>query len=104
MSNQTIIKVEGLSKHYLLNKNPMQKNDTLYGNFINGLKNIKQLTQKKQTEDFWALKDVSFEIEKGDRVGIIGRNGAGKSTLLKILSRITPPTKGRIEYSGRMAS
>jgi lipopolysaccharide transport system ATP-binding protein len=104
MSNQTIIKVEGLSKHYLLNKNPMQKSDTLYGNFINGLKNIKQLTQKKQTEDFWALKDVSFEIEQGDRVGIIGRNGAGKSTLLKILSRITPPTKGRIEYSGRMAS
>jgi lipopolysaccharide transport system ATP-binding protein len=104
MSNQTIIKVEGLSKHYLLNKNPMQKSDTLYGNFINGLKNIKKLTQKKQTEDFWALKDVSFEIEQGDRVGIIGRNGAGKSTLLKILSRITPPTKGRIEYSGRMAS
>jgi lipopolysaccharide transport system ATP-binding protein len=104
MSNQTIIKVEGLSKHYLLNKNPMLKSDTLYGNFINGLKNIKQLTQKKQTEDFWALKDISFEIKQGDRVGIIGRNGAGKSTLLKILSRITPPTKGRIEYSGRMAS
>jgi lipopolysaccharide transport system ATP-binding protein len=104
MSHQAIIKVEGLSKHYLLNKNPMQKSDTLYGNFINGLKNIKQVTQKKQTEDFWALKDVSFEIQQGDRVGIIGRNGAGKSTLLKILSRITPPTKGRIEYSGRMAS
>lgn len=104
MSHQSIIKVEGLSKHYLLNKNPMQKSDTLYGNFINGLKNIKHITQKKQTEDFWALKDVSFEIQQGDRVGIIGRNGAGKSTLLKILSRITPPTKGRIEYSGRMAS
>lgn len=104
MSNNAIIKVEGLSKHYLLSKNVVQKNDTLYGNFINGLKNIKNITLKKETEEFWALKDVSFEINQGDRVGIIGRNGAGKSTLLKILSRITPPTKGRIEYSGRLAS
>lgn len=103
MSN-TIIKVEGLSKHYLLNKSAAQKSDTLYGNFINGIKNLKNITQKKETEDFWALKDVSFDIQQGDRVGIIGRNGAGKSTLLKILSRITPPTKGRIEISGRVAS
>ena len=104
MGKNTIIKVEGLSKHYLLNKSAVQKNDTLYGNFVNGIKNLKNITQKKETQDFWALKDVSFEIEKGDRVGIIGRNGAGKSTLLKILSRITPPSKGRIEYSGRMAA
>jgi lipopolysaccharide transport system ATP-binding protein len=104
MSNNPIIKVEGLSKKYLLNKNSIQKSDTLYGSFINGLKNAKSLTQKTQTEEFWALKDVSFEIEQGDRVGVIGRNGAGKSTLLKILSRITPPTKGRIEVTGRLAS
>ena len=104
MSNNTIIKVEGLSKQYLINKSQQPKADTLYGNVINGLKNIKHLTQKKEMVDFWALEDISFEIEQGDRVGIIGRNGAGKSTLLKILSRITPPTKGRIEYSGRMAS
>lgn len=55
-------------------------------------------------EEFWALKDVSFEIKQGDRVGIIGRNGAGKSTLLKILSRITDPTEGRINIKGRVAS
>ena len=104
MGKNTIIKVEGLSKQYMLNRSALQKSDTLYGSFINGLKNAKDFAKKKETEEFWALKDVSFEVEQGDRVGIIGRNGAGKSTLLKILSRITPPTKGRIEYSGRMAS
>ena len=56
------------------------------------------------SEDFWALKDVSFEVKQGDRVGIIGRNGAGKSTLLIILSRITEPTTGRIKIKGRVAS
>nr|WP_211175896.1 ABC transporter ATP-binding protein [Brasilonema sp. UFV-L1] len=55
-------------------------------------------------EEFWALKDVSFEIKQGDRVGFLGRNGAGKSTLLKILSRIVEPTQGRISIKGRIAS
>lgn len=55
-------------------------------------------------EDFWALKDVSFDVQPGQSIGIIGRNGAGKSTLLKILSKITPPTKGRIVSRGRIAS
>ena len=58
----------------------------------------------ERPEEFWALKDVSFEIKQGDRVGIIGRNGAGKSTLLKVLSRITELTKGRISIKGRVAS
>ena len=57
-----------------------------------------------RTEDFWALKDVSFEVEPGEIVGIIGRNGAGKSTLLKILSRITEPTEGRVDLTGRVGS
>ena len=59
---------------------------------------------RNSVENFWALKDVSFEMKQGDVVGIIGRNGAGKSTLLKILSRITEPTEGRIRIKGRVAS
>jgi lipopolysaccharide transport system ATP-binding protein len=55
-------------------------------------------------EDFWALRDVSFEVKQGEALGIIGRNGAGKSTLLKLLSRITEPTEGRARIRGRVAS
>jgi len=58
----------------------------------------------QNTEEFWELNDVKFSVEQGETIGIIGRNGAGKSTLLKILSKITPPTKGKIISRGRIAS
>lgn len=61
-------------------------------------------TSKGSSDIVWSLKDISFEIEQGDAVGIIGRNGAGKSTLLKVLSRVTSPTSGRITGKGRIAS
>lgn len=59
---------------------------------------------RKKKETFWALKDVSFKVGEGERIGIIGRNGAGKSTLLKVISQITPPTTGQIQINGRVAS
>src|SRR5260221_414300 len=59
---------------------------------------------RNNEEDFWALKNVSFDILQGESIGIIGRNGAGKSTLLKILSKITPPTTGHVVSRGRIAS
>lgn len=104
MSGNSIIKVEGLSKRYLLNKSAEPESDLLVSNFLSSLRGLKSITQKKKTEEFIALNDINFDIQQGDRVGIIGRNGAGKSTLLKILSRITPPTTGKIELQGKVTS
>lgn len=105
MSN-TVIKVENLGKKYIIGHQKQERYTALRDVITNGVKSIftPNSNNKNTQEEFWALNDVSFEIKQGDRVGIIGRNGAGKSTLLKILSRITEPTKGRINIKGRVAS
>jgi len=102
--SELAIKVENISKMYTILHKQKNENDSLIGAFANGVSEIFKPKHNSTKEEFWALKDISFEIKQGDRVGIIGRNGAGKSTLLKILSRIVKPTGGRIEYNGRMAS
>ncbi|MBK8348615.1 MAG: ABC transporter ATP-binding protein [Saprospiraceae bacterium] len=78
--------------------------DRRYKSLRDTLVNIPGRLLGEQKEKFWALEDIDFTVEAGESVGIIGRNGAGKSTLLKILSRITPPTKGEIILRGRVAS
>lgn len=116
--SDVVIKVENLSKKYILSHQSQEKYTALRDVVANSVKNIANKIMSPITshslshplpvtdsqEEFFALKEVSFEIKQGDRVGIIGRNGAGKSTLLKILSRITEPTSGRIEIIGRVAS
>jgi lipopolysaccharide transport system ATP-binding protein len=107
----TAIKVEGLSKRYrigaqqLANLNLREKLNEMALAPFRAVKHLAGRNgHKPKSETFWALKDVSFEVKRGEIVGIIGRNGAGKSTLLKILSRITEPTKGYADISGRIGS
>lgn len=109
-----VIRVENLGKHYRLRHQQSERYTALRDVIANGahsfvqrlnpLNSRKSQAVNQNEEEFWALKDVSFEVNAGDRIGIIGRNGAGKSTLLKILSRITEPSKGSIRIKGRVAS
>src|SRR5215472_16584157 len=113
---ETVISVENLSKRYLVGHlSPERENYTALRdvlgrearNLVRKTVNVirgQQVVQGDEVEEVWALKDLSFDVQRGEAIGIIGNNGAGKSTLLRILSRITEPTDGRIRLRGRVAS
>ncbi len=116
MSEQVVV-VENLSKKYLVGHKSVQQanhKDTLRDVIGREVRDFarkaldvtlgRQIVQGDQVEEFWALRNVSFELREGEILGVIGRNGAGKSTLLKLLSRITEPTEGRIVLRGRVSS
>jgi len=109
----SVITVEGLAKKYLIKHQQQERYVALRDVLTNKAKSVwsratsaknNEVNNFQASEEFWALQDVSFQVNQGDRIGIIGRNGAGKSTLLKILSRITDPTKGELRIRGRLSS
>jgi lipopolysaccharide transport system ATP-binding protein len=115
MQDDVVISVEKLSKKYVIGHQEKRERYVALRDvvtrtaqkFVSSAVNVargRPIVHGDTTEEFWALKSVSFEVKRGDVVGIIGRNGAGKSTLLKVLSRITEPSEGRVCISGRVAS
>ncbi|MBO0936922.1 ABC transporter ATP-binding protein [Fibrella sp. HMF5335] len=104
----SVITVENISKHYIIDhkrgKGSSSIRDAITHTVKGWFAGPKEDTDELTHEEFWALRDVNFSVEQGDRVGIVGHNGAGKSTLLKILSKIIEPTSGSVKIRGRVAS
>jgi lipopolysaccharide transport system ATP-binding protein len=111
--SEPVIRAENLGKSYIIG-HKVERDSLLREAMTSGARSLvrkgidlvtgRPSAERVQTEEFWALRDINFEIKRGELVSIIGHNGAGKSTLLKVLSRITEPTQGRIELDGRVNS
>jgi lipopolysaccharide transport system ATP-binding protein len=108
VTSDVAIRIDGLGKKYRIRHQRPERYTALRDVITDKVRGVFRpraaAGAPPTVEDFWALKDVSFEVKRGEVVGIIGRNGAGKSTLLKVISRITEPSEGRIELDGRVAS
>lgn len=109
--NSPVINVENLSKRFIIGHQKTERytalRDVIAANVKSAFDKMRGQANgngQATTEEFWALRNVDFSVQAGDRIGIIGRNGAGKSTMLKILSRITEPTEGKVSIRGRVAS
>ncbi|OYY58750.1 MAG: ABC transporter ATP-binding protein, partial [Polynucleobacter sp. 35-46-207] len=100
-SNEIAIKVQGLGKRYEIYDQP---GDRLRQFLFPRLRNLFRLSHKQYFREFWALTDISFEVKRGETVGIIGRNGSGKSTLLQIICGTLTPTTGSVQTNGRIAA
>ncbi len=102
--SEVAVRVDGLSKRYEIGV-AGAGHDTLRELIMDRFGRLGRSGESAPSaRSIWALKDVTFEVRRGEAVGLIGRNGAGKSTLLKVLSRITEPTSGRAEIFGRVGS
>ena len=101
MSSEHAVRVEQISKLYRIGA---AWDPRSFREILSDLLSLRRRAGETESRDLWALREVSFDVQRGEAVGIIGQNGAGKSTLLKILSRITEPTSGRIEVAGRVSS
>src|SRR5580692_924905 len=107
--NDVVIRAENLGKRYRIGERApyLTLRDALARAItapLRGIRSSRTSGRLDEPNEIWALKDISFEVRRGEMIGIIGRNGSGKSTLLKILSRVTKPTVGRAQIRGRLGS